>query len=117
WSSDVCSSDLDEVPAQVVDDSVRSLIVQVRRRFVEDDDIGTGQQRPRHGQALPLTARDLRTVVADPPVEPFGIGPFVETRRTQSGEHVFVARDRLPGKSEIPADGGAEDVRLLRAPG
>ena len=47
-----------EAPAQIVDEVPRGLVVEVCRRFVEDDDTGSGEQGPRHRKALSLTAGD-----------------------------------------------------------
>jgi hypothetical protein len=44
--------------------------VEVRGRLVEDDDAGTGQERPRDGEPLPFSARQAVPAFADDGVAP-----------------------------------------------
>src|SRR4051812_48208002 len=50
---------------QAVLDQCLALAVEARRRFVENQDFGVGQDRPRDGHPLPLSARQAHAAFAD----------------------------------------------------
>ena len=56
-------------------------VVQMGRRLVQDEHLLVGQQRPRHGQSRPLSARHGGRAVAEPRPEALGetVQPELQT--------------------------------------
>src|SRR4051794_17779433 len=57
-----------ELDERLLDATLR-LVVERRRRLIEDEDRGVLVERTRDGDALPLTARQLRAAIAHRRVE------------------------------------------------
>ena len=64
-------------------DPALELRIERRRRFVENEDRGILENRPRDRNPLPLSARNQRSAIADEEVEPAGriVAEFGDVRR------------------------------------
>ena len=89
--------------------------VEVCGRLVEDQQLRSGEQRPRQRDPLPLTAGDGRAVRADgcvpAPRQP--LDPGQQPRRRGGVRQFPLARPRA-GQLDVLPDRGVEDVGILR---
>jgi len=57
---------------QIANERLGGLGIQMRGRFVQDQDGGFGEESPRERKALALAARELRPLLADHRLDPGG---------------------------------------------
>src|ERR1019366_7544294 len=93
-----------------------AVAVKVRGGLVEDEQGGIGEQGPGEGEPLPLAAGERGAVGADlgVPAQWQGADPVQQAGPGGRVGALLVGRAG-PGQLEVVPDGGAEDVRILRA--
>ena len=101
-----------QVPGQLVG----GLLIKVLGRLVEDEDGKVGQQHPRQGEPLALTAGQPHAVLAYLCVQAGGqaLDPFQQPGPTQRRADLLVG-GLAAGQPQVLAEGGVEDVRVLGA--
>ena len=89
--------------------------VERRERVVEEVDLRLAHERPRHGEALALTARHVHAALRDLGVEPSRHRPHEvgRLRDLERGPQLVLGGVRL-AVAQVAGDGAREQVRLLR---
>ncbi len=106
------------VPLELVDgpgEMLGRVAVQVGDRFVEDQDFGLLEERPRYGQSLPLATGQPRATLADLgliAVRQF-LDHLVDLRRLAGLDDLFEARMGV-GHDEVVVKGSGEENGFLR---
>ena len=95
--------------------------VQVRGRFVQQQNRRVHQQGASHRQALTLTARQEGTAGTHGSAQALrqGVKPLAQTHATQNLDELLLAGTvgAVAGQQQVTLEGRLEDVRRLRAPG
>src|SRR5512133_3853735 len=102
----------------VLDQPLRSRMIEMGRRLVQHEHGRLGEQGARQREPLALTARELSALLAHERVEAVRelLDPFEEPRRAQSFEELVVARRGL-GELQVLPNRCREQVRVLPGDG